>query len=165
MCRLWVWVPAGAEGKEEDALGKEARNQAKGGPESPSKFDASSEKGLKSKTMTVANPMNMVNKVTGQATGHDAAPLYFPGAKSAALRSHAGVKFIVWRVDSPEDVSDPIKILFKLDLANKVNPSSTLVIRRKQLGQGRLPTGSYRGWDGGLFRSYARPIPRRPRRK
>ena len=47
----------------------------------------------------------------------DISPLYFPGAKSAALRSHAGVKFLVYRVDSPEDVSDPISIMFKLDLA------------------------------------------------
>jgi|EP01044_Picomonas_judraskeda_P024275 hypothetical protein len=46
-----------------------------------------------------------------------AAPLYYPGAASAALRNHSGVKFLVYRVDSPEDISDPIPIIFKLTLS------------------------------------------------
>ena len=105
-------------GKGEDALDKEAKAQVQA--EASESFNAKGEKGIKAKTLTIANPMNMVNKVTGSAKGNVAAPLYFPGAKSSALRNHAGVKFLVYRVDSPEDLTDPITIMFKLDLANKV---------------------------------------------
>jgi endonuclease/exonuclease/phosphatase family metal-dependent hydrolase len=114
----YVRTCAPAEGKAEDALGKEARAQVKAEGIGDG-FDASSEKSLKSKTLTIANPMNTINKMTSATRGNDSCPLYFPGAKSAALKRHSGVKFIVYRVDSPEDLSDPITIQIKLNLAEK----------------------------------------------
>ena len=106
-----------AEGKEEEGLVAQAKLNA--AASSPDKFDNRAEKGAKAKVLSIANPMNTVSRATGGRKADVAAPLYFPGAKSTALRSHSGVKFVVYRVDSPEDVSDPITIIFKLDLSAK----------------------------------------------
>eukprot|EP01043_Picozoa_sp_COSAG02_P024806 COSAG02_NODE_1370_length_13018_cov_50.973218_9_plen_741_part_00 len=105
-----------AEGKEEEELATQAKaNLSAAG--TGAQFDAS--KSGKSRVVSIANPMNAISKATGGRRSDTAAPLYFPGAKSAALRNHSGVKFKVYRVDSPEDVSAPITIIFKLDLAAK----------------------------------------------
>lgn len=150
--------------------------------------DFSADRSTASKMISIANPMNAGSTMMGKVTGsnkykaHDGAPLYFPSAKSAALRSHSGVKsvippararwwwcrpqprpwwggscgaavgvaafalgrppaaltrplsacacfrsalhlpsrrFKVYRIDSPDDISDPIIIVFKLDLSSK----------------------------------------------
>ena len=114
------------EGKGEDALVNQAKINV--AAEEGDNFDSKAEKGAKARVMSIANPMNAVSRATGGHKGDEAAPLYFPGAKSTALRNHAGVNFVVYRVESPEDVSDPIRIIFKLDLTDKTlrtsNPSA-----------------------------------------
>ena len=115
-----------AEGKEEEELAAQAKANTAGA--TAGQFDANAEKGSRARVLSIANPMNAVSRATGSRRSDTAAPLYFPGAKSTALRNHAGVKFKVYRVDSPEDISDPITIIFKLDLAAKQlrtsNPSA-----------------------------------------
>lgn len=102
------------KGKEEEELAAQAKANAAAAGEGE-KFDGPG----KSRVLSIANPMNAISKATGGRRSDTAAPLYFPRAKSAALRNHAGVKFKVYRVDSPEDVSGPLLIIFKLDLATK----------------------------------------------
>ena len=115
-----------AEGKEEEELAAQAKANTAGA--TAGQFDSKAEKGSRARVLSIANPMNAVSRATGSRRSDTAAPLYFPGAKSTALRNHAGVKFKVYRVDSPEDISDPITIIFKLDLAAKQlrtsNPSA-----------------------------------------
>lgn len=111
------------KGKEEDGLRKEVKQQLKADASGAGDFSA--DRSTASKMISIANPMNAGSTMMGKVTGsnkykaHDGAPLYFPSAKSAALRSHSGVKFKVYRIDSPDDISDPIIIVFKLDLSSK----------------------------------------------
>ena len=63
--------------------------------------DFSADRSTASKMISIANPMNAGSTMMGKVTGsnkykaHDGAPLYFPSAKSAALRSHSGVKSVI----------------------------------------------------------------------
>jgi hypothetical protein len=85
-----------AEGKEEDDLRKEVKQQLKA--DNSRAADFSADRSVASKMISIANPMNAGSKAMGKVTGsnryraHEGAPLYFPGARSAALRSHSGVK-------------------------------------------------------------------------
>ncbi len=95
------------EGKGEDGLAQQAREHA---------VEAQRDRFEGTPRSETANPLSAIAKATGSRAADAAAPLYFPGARSAALRDHAGVKFLVFRVDSPENLSDPIPIIFKLSL-------------------------------------------------
>lgn len=111
------------KGKQEDSLSKEIKTQAKAQAAEDKETDFQKDASLKNKVISIANPlgiaMKATNLVTGMGQACDAAPLYFPGAKSAPLRKHANVRFEVFRVESPEDVSDPLKIIFELDLSSR----------------------------------------------
>ena len=103
-------IPAGkrlSKGKGEEGLARQAEVNSE---------DAKREQFDGGQKESVANPLSTIAKASGSRKADVAAPLYFPGARSSALRSHSGVKFMVFRVDSPEDVSDPIPIIFKLKL-------------------------------------------------
>lgn len=104
--RASVCTARSAEGKGEEGFVQQAREHE----------EAAQRDKFTGDTLATGNPLNAMAKASGSRTADAAAPLYFPGARSAALRTHAGVKFLVFRVDSPDDLSDPIPIIFKLSL-------------------------------------------------